>query len=99
VLFFIKHVRYSKNKKSIFIRHSLHQNVRIEDSGLYLFFIFYFHLFYFLDLGIGIVWCHTSVTYFSHKLQSHNHILQKDIEDSRMIILYHMLTVCSIYVL
>jgi len=55
--------------------------------------LFYFHLFFIFYLGLWVsvishdmTLCHT----FGHISQSHNHMLQKNIEGSEIIILFYI---------
>jgi len=56
-------------------------------------FIYSLFYFYFLDLGLGV-----SVTFTNcHISQSHNHVSQKNIKGSRIIMLFYMSMVYNTY--
>ena len=65
--------------------------LNIVDSTYFHFLIFIFISIYFLfsNLGLRISIISQTITYHSHNLWSHDHILQKVVKDSRtMILLY-----------
>jgi len=73
--------------------------VRVEDNGLYLFSFsyFYFYFIYFLIFGLRVKVSITLQTIIQHNIASHT--TQKNVEDSRTIILYYISTAYSIYAL
>jgi len=90
LLFFHWPVSIAKvSSQSLFSFSLLVPLIRIEDGKFYL-FLFYLLI---LNLGLGLAWCHIWLS------QSHSHISQKNIEESGTIMLYHILMVCSIYIL